>query len=63
MADTPHGATVLTYTSFRFRDPLTGTWRRARNVAERHSSRARYAENLNHLVKAEDALRIAMARQ
>jgi hypothetical protein len=30
--------------SFRFRDPLTGKWVRARYVAERHEIAARYAE-------------------
>ena len=30
--------------SFRYRDPLTGKWVKARCVAERHEISARYAE-------------------
>jgi hypothetical protein len=37
-------AEPLTLYPFRFRDPLTGKWVRARYVAERREIAARYAE-------------------
>ena len=37
-------AEALTLYPFRFRDPLTGRWVRARYVAERHEIAERYAE-------------------
>jgi len=37
-------AEPLTLYPFRFRDPLTGKWVRARYVAERSEIAARYAE-------------------
>jgi hypothetical protein len=37
-------AEPLTLFPFRFRDPLTGKWVRARYVAERREIGARYAE-------------------
>ena len=38
-----HAATLLILHPFRFRDPLSGKWVRARYVAERHEIAARYA--------------------
>jgi len=37
-------ATLLILYPFRFRDPLSGKWVRARYVAERHELSARYVE-------------------
>lgn len=41
---TIHRRPVLELYPFRFRDPLTGKWVRARYVAEFHDIRQRYAE-------------------
>jgi hypothetical protein len=38
-----HAPTVLMLYPFRFRDPMTHKWVRARYVAERHELDARYA--------------------
>lgn len=39
-----HAPTVLVLYPFRFRDPVTGRWIRARYVAERRELEARYAD-------------------
>ena len=39
-----YAPTVLLLYPFRFRDPVSGKWVRARYVAERHEIAARYAE-------------------
>jgi hypothetical protein len=39
-----HAPTVLVLYRFRFRDPVTGKWVKARYVAERRELEARYRE-------------------
>jgi hypothetical protein len=39
-----HAPDVLSLYPFRFRDPVSGKWQRARYVAERHVITERYAE-------------------
>jgi hypothetical protein len=38
-----HAPPILALYQFRFRDPVSGKWVRARYVAERHEIAARYA--------------------
>ena len=44
MSGTLHAPTMLVLYPFRFRDPVTHKWIRARYVAERHELEQRYAE-------------------
>lgn len=43
MPGPPHFPALLILYPFRFRDPVSGKWVRARYVAERHEIEARYA--------------------